>query len=306
MTMRYAAIDVGTNSTRVYVAERTPDGFVALERDLEITRLGQGVDAQRRLAPDAIERTVAAVHRYADRARALGADRMRIAATSAVRDASNRDDFLRAVRDAVGVEPDVLSGEQEAALSFAGAAADLRNVGMLCVLDIGGGSTELVVGRDGVDAWISLDVGSVRLTERWIRHDPPTADELVAVERQADDALAEAAQRVHPERAEKLVGLAGTITTIAAVHAGIETYDRDAIHHLEIEAGGIDVIVAKLAAMSASERRALPVMPPGREDVIVAGGIILQRVMRRFGFGRVVVSESDILDGLVASIAEEG
>ena len=302
--MRYAAIDVGTNSTRVYVAERVRDGFTELERDLEITRLGQGVDAGRALAPEAIERTVAAVKRYADRARSLGADRMRIAATSAVRDASNRDAFLDAVRKAVGVAPDVLSGEQEAALSFAGAAADLPDDATVCVLDIGGGSTELVVGRGQVDAWISLDVGSVRLTERCIGHDPPTADEIVAVERQADDALTEAAQRVHPERAERLVGLAGTITTIAAVHAGIARYDRGAIHHMEIEAGGIDVIVAKLAAMTSSERRALPVMPPGREDVIVAGGVILQRVMRRFGFGRVVVSESDILDGLVASMVE--
>lgn len=302
--MRAAAIDVGTNSVRLYVAEVAGGRMAQIDRDLVITRLGEGVDAGKHLQPAAIDRTVDAIAGYWRRASELGvsAQAVRVAATSAVRDAVNRRAFLEAVAARTGLHAEVLSGRQEAAASFAGATTDLRNrPGPFCVLDIGGGSTEIVVGERDVDAWISLDIGSVRLTERCVRHDPPDAGEVAAVASVADRALEQAAP-THPERARTLVGLAGTITTLAAIELGLAGYDRDAIHHSTLSEVAVDKLVAHLSSMTSAERRKLPAMPAGREDVIVAGAVILHRVMRRFSFSHVLVSESDILDGLLASI----
>jgi len=293
-----AAIDVGTNSVRLYVADASGVTPVQLDRDLVITRLGEGVDRSGRLGAEPLRRTVAAVADYHRRATALGAERIRIAATSAVRDASNRDEFLAAVREATGSDGEVLTGDEEARLSFLGATAELSDGAPFLVLDIGGGSTEFVVGDRVVDKAISLDVGSVRLTERHIRHDPPVVMEIESLRGEADAAAAEA-KRVVGGSARTLVGVAGTITTVAAAALNLSGYDRDAIHHARLTASRVRSVAARLAAMTSEERRSLPAMPRGREDVIVAGGEILLAVMDGFRFGDVLVSEADILDGLV-------
>ncbi len=302
---RFAAIDVGTNPVRLYIADVDGVNIGQIERDLTITRLGQGVDAQGRLAHEAIERTVEVIGAYWDRCRAYGVTgaRAMLAATSAVRDAANRDEFLSEVRARTGIEPDVLSGDEEAALSFSGAAADLRNApGPLCVIDIGGGSTELVVGEREMESAISLDIGSVRLTERFVRDDPPLERQVRAIAEATDEALEKAADAVHPERARTLVGVAGTITTLSAVALGLPGYDRDAIHHSRLSLDQVRDLRARLARSTSPERSELPAMPKGREDVIVAGAVILERIMVRFGFGVVTVSEADILDGLLSTL----
>ncbi len=296
-----AAIDVGTNSVRVYVAEVDGSDARQLDRDLIITRLGEGVDDTRRLGAEPLRRTIDAIARYHARARELGAETVRIAATSAARDAANRDEFFDGVRAATGLDAEVLSGDEEARLSFLGATNDLDAGGPFLVLDIGGGSTEFVVGERTVDAAISIDIGSVRLTERHVHHDPPEPMELVAVRAEAAHAVQEA-QRTVGSAAQTLVGVAGTITTIAAVSLGLPGYDRDAIHHARLARSDVDEVTDRLAAMTSEERRGLPAMPHGREDVIVAGAEILLAVMDGFGFQDVLVSEADILDGLVLTI----
>ncbi len=303
MSFRIGVIDVGTNSVRLYLAERANGELRQIERSLTITRLGQGVDRDRRLHPEALTRTVDAVGMYWDRCEKAGVRRSRIAATSAVRDAGNREDFLEAVRNRTGRACDVLSGDEEAALSFAGATSDLAGrTGPFCVLDIGGGSTEMVVGVRTVEAAVSLDVGAVRLTERCALSDPPAPGQLGEVAKIVDHALEEAERVVVPARARILVGLAGTITTLAAITLGLTGYDRDAIHHSSMTLDDVRALLARLAAMTSEARKRLPAMPPGREDVIVAGTVILERVMTRFGFQNLLVSEADILDGLAASL----
>jgi len=302
---RLAAIDVGTNSVRLYVAEMLAGGRKELDRALVITRLGEGVDRTRRLSPEPLRRTLDAIASYHRRARELGAERVRIAATSAVRDASNRDEFFESVRQETGVEAEVLSGDREARLSFLGATSELRGeAGPFLVLDVGGGSTEFVAGRREPEAWISVDIGSVRLTERHIRSDPPKAEEIGALEGNADEGIARA-EEVIGRSARTLVGLAGTITTIAAVALGLEGYDRDAIHHARLSLDRVRDVDAMLRSITRAERKALPAMPPGREDVIVAGSTIVRRVMERLDFEELLVSEADILDGLVLEIAGE-
>ena len=301
---RTAAIDVGTNSVRLYVVDLDPSGVVPVERDLIITRLGEGVDASRTLGAVPLRRTVEAIASYHRRALAAGAERVRIAATSAVRDAVNRDAFAEAVRDATGRDPEVLTGEQEARLSFLGATSELTSGGPFLILDIGGGSTEFVVGDRSVEAWISIDIGSVRLTERHVRTDPPTPTELAAVTADADTAVREAIEAVG-STAAALIGLAGTVTTIAAIALGLDGYDRDRIHHAVLRIDVVRRISELLASSPVHERRKLPAMPPGREDVIVAGAVILVRVMEGFGFAEMVVSEADILDGLVLRDPED-
>ena len=295
---RTAAIDVGTNSVRLYVAEVGRDGVNPVERDLIITRLGEGVDAARTLGEEPLRRTVAAIASYHDRALASGAQHVRIAATSAVRDAANREAFLAAVREATGVVPEVLSGEQEARTSFRGATSELHAGGPFLVLDVGGGSTEFVAGDRAVEAWTSVDIGSVRLTERHVRTDPPSPSELEAVKADADAAVHEAKAVVGSSQAT-LVGLAGTVTTIAAVALGLDGYDRDRIHHATLEFGDVRRVSEMLASIPVEQRRRLPAMPPGREDVIVAGAVIVVQVMDGFAFAELLVSEADILDGLV-------
>jgi len=295
---RFAAIDVGTNSVRVLVAEVDGSSIAEVERDLVITRLGEGVDKAKRLRAEAVRRTLEAIASYHEKAVGLGAERVRIAATSAVRDATNRHAFLHGVRERTGVELEVLSGDDEARLSFLGATTELTDDAPYLVLDIGGGSTEFVVGDRSVDAAISIDVGSVRLTERHVRHDPPTQAEIGAVRSDADAAV-EKAMTVVGTSAQTLVGLAGTITSVTAIALELADYDHDAIHHRRLSVSQVKEVASRLQAMTSEQRRSLPAMLRGREDVIVAGAEILIAVMQGLEFDEVLVSEADILDGLV-------
>jgi exopolyphosphatase/guanosine-5'-triphosphate,3'-diphosphate pyrophosphatase len=300
--MRVGVVDVGTNSVRILVAEGDGKTLADLERDLTITRLGEGVDRDRLLGAGPLRRTVAAIAGYVERCRARNAEAIRVIATSAVRDAANRNDFVEAVRRATDIEPVILTGDQEARLGFLGATIDVPAPGPYMVVDIGGGSTELVRGTTDADRFISLDIGSVRLTERHIHDDPPKQDELDAVAANADTDLEQAARSLGDERAATMIGLAGTITSVAAIALGLTGYDRDAIHHSRLTSEQIADVRARLAAMTSEERRTLPAMPPGREDVIVAGVVILERVMQRFGFDECLVSETDILDGVALDV----
>jgi exopolyphosphatase/guanosine-5'-triphosphate,3'-diphosphate pyrophosphatase len=296
---RFAVVDQGTNSIRLLVAE--PDangGFVELARDMVITRLGQGVDRTGVIAPEALERTVAVLARYVRRARALHAERIRVGATAAVRDASNRDELERAVRDLMGSTLEVITGEHEAALSFLGATRGLDASAPFLVLDIGGGSTELVVGDEAPGPAVSVQMGSVRLTERFVRNDPPAPEELDAMRGFVESRLAEAEDAVPARDARTLVAVAGTSTTVQAIALDLEWYDPEAIHRTELSLPDAERVLGQLASMTTPQRAALRVMAPGRGDVIVAGALILATVMRRFGFDRALVSETDILDGL--------
>jgi exopolyphosphatase/guanosine-5'-triphosphate,3'-diphosphate pyrophosphatase len=312
---RVAAIDCGTNSIRLLVADLDPatGELTDLDRRMTIVRLGQGVDRTGRLAPEALERTFAACREYAAVVREHGVtpERIRFVATSASRDAGNRDDFVRGVVDILGVEPEVITGDQEAAFSFTGATKELAGgehlPGPYLVVDIGGGSTEFVVGEDGVRAARSVDVGCVRLTERHLLRDgviadPPAAEQVAAMRADVEAALDLAEETVPLSEARTLVGLAGSVTTVGAIALGLPEYDPAAIHHSRITAGRVAEITGRLLAATHDERAAIPVMHPGRVDVIGAGALVLQAVMERTGAREVVVSEHDILDGIAWSV----
>ncbi|MFI6288413.1 exopolyphosphatase [Streptomyces sp. NPDC051018] len=304
---RVAAIDCGTNSIRLLVADADPatGTLVELDRRMTIVRLGQGVDRTGRLAPDALDRTFAACRDYAEIIKGLGAERLRFVATSASRDAENRDDFVRGVLDILGVEPEVITGDQEAEFSFTGATGELPGHEERLVVDIGGGSTEFVIGRAHVEAARSVDIGCVRLTERHIRHDPPSAAELAAVRADVDAALDLAEETVPLRGADTLVGLAGSVTTVAGIALGLDAYDSEAIHHSRIPRDTVAEITRSLAASTHEERAAIPVMHPGRVDVIVSGALVLLAIMDRVGASEVIVSEHDILDGIVWQAARD-
>lgn len=305
---RVAAIDCGTNSIRLLVADADPrtGELVDLDRRMTIVRLGQGVDRTGRLAPEALERTFAACREYAEVIKRHGAERLRFVATSASRDAENRDDFVTGVLDILGVEPEVITGDQEAEFSFTGATKELAGSDHLAkpylVVDIGGGSTEFVVGEDHVRAARSVDVGCVRLTERHIRTDPPAPAELDAVRADIAAALDLAEETVPIREARTLVGLAGSVTTVAAIALGLDAYDSAAIHHSRVSYERVSEIVGRLAGATHDERAAIPVMHPGRVDVIVPGALVLLSIMERTGAREVVVSEHDILDGIAWSL----
>lgn len=311
---RVAAIDCGTNSIRLLVADADPatGELIELDRRMEIVRLGQGVDRTGRLAPDALERTFAACRRYADVIKEHGAEKLRFVATSASRDAENRDEFVRGVLDILGVEPEVISGDQEAEFSFEGATKELAGRNHLAkpylVVDIGGGSTEFVVGDDRVLAARSVDIGCVRMTERHLVRDgvvtdPPTLGQITAIRADIDAALDLAEESVPLTEAATLVGLAGTVTTVAAIALGLQEYDSEAIHHSRISFEQVQEITGRLVTSTHAERAAIPAMHPGRVDVITSGALVLLAVMKRTGAREVVVSEHDILDGIGWSIA---
>ena len=312
---RVAAIDCGTNSIRLLVADvdaRTGT-LVDLDRRMEVVRLGQGVDRTGRLAPEALQRTLAACRRYRDVLDALGPRRVRFVATSATRDAANRDEFAAAVLDVLGFGPEVVSGEEEARLSFLGATRELSRGGEegerppYLVVDIGGGSTEFVLGSGEVSAARSVDIGCVRLTERHLHADPPTAEQVAAVRAEVEAGLSLAARTVPLARARTLVGVAGTVTTLAAIVLGLPHYDPRAIHLARIGADDLRAATERLLSMSAAQRAALPVMHPGRVDVINAGALVLVAVLDRLGeaagIDAVLTSERDILDGIAWSLA---
>jgi exopolyphosphatase / guanosine-5'-triphosphate,3'-diphosphate pyrophosphatase len=304
---RVAAVDIGTNSVRLLVAD--VDGtspreakIVPLDRRMRITRLGQGVDGTRALAPEAIARTVAVLREYRDALTEHGVTQVRATATSAARDASNRDEFFTAAHDALGVMPELLSGEEEAALSFLGATADLESAAPYLVVDIGGGSTEFVLGTDAPVGLVSLDMGCVRITEQFIHSDPPAPEELSNAVAVVRDLVAEV-PRVIPGAldAVTLVGLAGTVTTVAAVEQGLPEYDPERIHHFRLTREAAEDVFRTLATESAEQRRHNPGLEPGRVDVIVGGAAVLVGIFRVLGFDDMLVSEADILDGLVRS-----
>lgn len=306
--MRVAAIDCGTNSTRLLIAESSSEhrGFTILDRRMRITRLGQGVNATKMLAPEAIERTAAVLREYRVAMDEAGVERVRITATSAARDAANREDFFAVAREIVGVSPELLSGDEEARLSFRGATADLDPAdGPFLIVDIGGGSTEFVVGNTAPDAALSVDVGCVRITEQELHHDPPLAEEL-SIALSLIDAYLDDVDREVPTASEArtFVGLAGTITTVAAVEIGLAEYDRERIHHFHLTHAATEDVFRTLATESHDDRLANPGLERERADVIVGGCCVLVAIFRHWGFDECLVSEADILDGLALSMME--
>lgn len=313
---RVAGIDCGTNSIRLLVADVDEQGRLTdLDRRMEVVRLGAGVDRTGRIAPESLERTLDAARRYADICEDLGVERIRFVATSATRDAENRADFVDGVRGALGVEPEVISGAEEAALSFRGATSVLggRHPGPFLVVDLGGGSTELVLGTTSVVASHSMDVGCVRLTERHLHSDPPTEAEVAAASADVVAALDAAAKDVPFGRTATLVGLAGSVTTVTAHVLDLDEYDPRAIDGAVLAVDSVLNACRDLLTMSRTRRERLPFMHPGRVDVIGAGALVWSCVVSRVradvgiaggNLRTVVVSEHDILDGITLSAAE--
>jgi exopolyphosphatase / guanosine-5'-triphosphate,3'-diphosphate pyrophosphatase len=304
---KVAAIDCGTNTIKLLIGTHWAGGLDVAVREARMVRLGQGLDASGLIAEEALGRAFEAIDEYAGLIRDHGVERIRFVATSATRDAGNAEEFTAGVRDRLGIEPEVVSGAEEAALSFDGAVRHLRHPPDLpvLVLDIGGGSTELISGTSVTDppsGAHSMDIGSVRLHERHLRSDPPTMDEVAACARDIDDHLD--ASPVPVSGAATVIGVAGTITTIAAGVLDLPAYDRDAIDQAALAVDDVHALVDRLVAMTVNERLALPWMHPGRADVIAAGGLILSRVLRRADVDALVVSESDILDGIAWSLVD--
>lgn len=294
-----AAIDIGSNSVRLLILDA---GGGEVCREMNITRLGEGVDRDGRLGEAAMARTLDVLDAYGASMRRFGATRVRVTGTSATRDAQNRDEFFRRVERSVGKVPELLSGGAEAALAFAGATADrAAEDGPFLTLDIGGGSTEFAFGTSEPEQSISLDIGCVRITERFFRGDPPAAAEL----EQASSFIRSSLERVDREvpcrRARTWLGLAGTVTSLAARDAGLDHYDPSVTHGHVLSRASVEALHAELAAHSAAERTKM-LLEPKRASVIVGGSIVLVEVMRFFGLDRIAVSERDILDGLAASL----
>ena len=307
MKRRVAAVDCGTNSLRLLLADVDPGRaeLTDVARRMEIVRLGQGVDKTGRLAPEALARTIAVLRDYADVIARSGAQAVRMVATSATRDADNAADFVRLVKEVLGVAPEVLTGAEEAMLSFTGATAELAaggDGGPFLVTDIGGGSTEFVLGP-GEHSAISVNIGCVRMTERHLHGDPPTSQEVTAAIADIDTALDTVAATVPVRQARTLIGLAGSVTTVAAIAMGLATYDAARIHHARVSAAAVHEVTRGLLAQTRAARAAIGVMHPGRVDVIGGGTLVLDRLMERFGFSEVLVSEHDILDGMAWSLA---
>jgi exopolyphosphatase/guanosine-5'-triphosphate,3'-diphosphate pyrophosphatase len=343
VTHRVAAIDCGTNSIRLLIADlesnsddlersRGSSGaarasrppLTDLSREMRIVRLGEGVDRTGRLSAAALDRTMTALREYADLIAetklfpSMGGSRppfpleaIRMVATSATRDAENSQEFTDRVVEVLGVPPEVISGDEEARLSFTGATRELAGTPLVAegagppylVTDIGGGSTEFILGgAEGVDSERSVNIGCVRMTERHLHGDPPLDHEVADTVADIDAALALAAATVPVDKASTLVGLAGSVTTVAGIALGLDHYDSDRIHHSRVSAARVHEIATELLAMTRAERAAIPVMHPGRVDVIGAGALILDRIMTRFGFAEVLVSEHDILDGIAWSL----
>ena len=309
-TRRVAAIDCGTNSLRLLLADVDPGRaeLTDLTRRMEIVRLGQGVDKTGRLAPEALARTIAVLRDYADVIASSGAQAVRMVATSATRDASNAAEFTGMVKEVLGVAPEVLSGDEEAVLSFTGATAELAagpEPGPFLVADIGGGSTEFVLGPAGGPPahGISVNVGCVRLTERHLHGDPPADQEIAAATADIDAALDTVAAAMPVRQARTLVGLAGSVATVTGIAIGLPVYDSARIHHTRVPATEVHLVTCGLLTQTRAERAAIGLMHPGRVDVIGGGALILDRIMHRFGFGEVLASEHDILDGIAWSLA---
>jgi exopolyphosphatase / guanosine-5'-triphosphate,3'-diphosphate pyrophosphatase len=306
--MKVAAVDCGTNSLRLLIAESKPEGgLVDLDRQTEIVRLGQGVDATGEFHPDALKRTFAVTERYAKLITDAGVptDKIRFVATSASRDAKNRDGFFEGIKSRLGVLPDVISGDAEARLSFTGALSRVSPEGdPVLVMDIGGGSTEFIVGSSaGVMASaISLDIGSVRLTERFLKVSPPAEDDLARAAEHVDRMLDES--DVDFGSIGTWIGVAGTATTLAGVYLELEQYDRDRVHGSRIPRQDVGGLLRRLSGMTVAQIRSLPSMHPDRADVITGGTLVAARVAERLGVPHLLVSESDILDGIALAMLD--
>ena len=302
---RVAAIDCGTNSIRLLIADITGGNFREIYRTMEIVRLGQGVDKNKAFHPDALDRTLKATALFAEEIARRGVERMRFCATSATRDASNRELFIDGVKSLLGVAPEVISGEEEAALSFKGATKELRGVGApYLVIDIGGGSTEFVFGSERVEFAKSQNIGCVRMSERHFSSIPPQVEEIAGAKADIDEAIKGAAEIVPITEAKTLIAVAGTATTVAAAALGLSTYDRHSIHLSRISAKKTHQVNEMFLSLNRDEIAALGYMHPGRVDVIGAGSLVLSRIMTLTGAEEFVASESDILDGMAWSLAD--
>lgn len=305
---RVAAVDMGTNSTRLLVADVDGRGrdakLVTVERRTRITRLGQGVDRDRALHPDAVERTLATLREYRGVMDELGVERVRATATSAARDASNRDALFEPTEELLGVRPELLAGDEEARIEFLGATADLDVSGPYFLVDVGGGSTEIIVGSEEPVDLCSIDIGCVRLTEQFLHSDPPSAEELSQAVSVVRDQLADVGRRFPSTwDAPTLVGTAGTVWTLAAIELGVDAARSDLIDHTQLSHAAVEEVFRTLATEPLKDRRHNPGLEPGRADVIVGGAIVVVSVMRHWGFEELLVSEADILDGLARETA---
>jgi exopolyphosphatase/guanosine-5'-triphosphate,3'-diphosphate pyrophosphatase len=304
---RVASVDIGTNSVRLFVADREGTGrdakLVPVDRRTAITRLGQGVDQTRMLRADAIERTVSKLREYKRVIDDLGVQKVRATATSASRDAQNRDDFFGPAERALGVRPEVIPGEEEARLEFLGATAALSEPGPYLVVDVGGGSTEFTTGTEEPTGLCSIDIGCVRLTEQYLHGDPPTPEELSQAVSIVRDHLADV-DRLVPDaaRARTLIGTAGTVWTLGAIELGVDESRSDKIDHFRLTRAAAEDVYRTLATEPIEQRRHNPGLAEGRVDVIVGGAIVVVSVMRHWNFDEMLVSEADILDGLARSI----
>jgi exopolyphosphatase/guanosine-5'-triphosphate,3'-diphosphate pyrophosphatase len=303
--MRVAAIDVGTNSTRLLVAEDRPGGFRSIDRRMVITRLGQGVDRTRVLAPEALDRTFRTIADYAATCGELGVERMRVTGTSAVRDAKNREEFFTGVKRLTGHVPELLSGEQEARATFLGTLSDLNEEGPVVVVDIGGGSTELIVGVSEPEHLVSLDLGCVRMYEKYLESDPPSSDELEALRAEVLEALDAVKPELAVPNGARFIGVAGTVSQLAILKAGVPVYDPDVTHHAVLSHGDVRLIARRLASLPYTQRKNVKGLEAGRVDVIVAGAEILLCVLEAFDAPEILTSEKDILDGLVIQLLSE-
>jgi exopolyphosphatase/guanosine-5'-triphosphate,3'-diphosphate pyrophosphatase len=308
---RVAAVDCGTNSIRLLIADAVGGGdlidLIDVDRRMLIVRLGQGVDATGRLAPEALERTFGAARGYADAIAAAGAQKVRVVATSATRDAENRDEFAAGMTEIFGVAPEVVPGDVEATLSFVGATAGLDGGGIAgpyLVVDIGGGSTEFVLGTTAPSAARSVDVGCVRMLERYLHEDPPSREQVAAATAAIDEAIAAAGAVVPLAQARSLIGVAGTVTTITAIALDLPEYDAAKVHLARIPADRIREVADRLLSSSREQRATIGALDPKRVDVIAAGALILERVLSALGDPDLVASEHDILDGIARSLLD--
>jgi exopolyphosphatase/guanosine-5'-triphosphate,3'-diphosphate pyrophosphatase len=302
--MRVAAIDVGTNSTRLLVADEHESGFRSLDRRMTITRLGQGVDQRRVLAPEALQRTLSVIADYAAICGEYEVERLRVTGTSAVRDAHNRDEFFEGVRRLTGHEPELLSGDAEARATFLGACAELNPEEAKLVVDIGGGSTEFISGTDAPERLVSVDIGCVRMLEKFLHSDPPSKEELDAMQEYLGSELRRVKQELDPPLGARLIGVAGTVTQLATLKAGLPVYDPDVTHHAVLSHGDVRRLARRLTSLPFAQRKRVKALEPGRADVIVPGAHILLHVMETFDAAEVLVSEKDILDGLVIQLLD--
>jgi exopolyphosphatase / guanosine-5'-triphosphate,3'-diphosphate pyrophosphatase len=300
---RVAAIDCGTNSIRLLIADITGDNFKEVLRTMEIVRLGQGVDQNKAFQPDAIDRTLSAVRLFKDHIASKGVEKIRFCATSATRDATNRNLFIDGVREILGIEVEVIPGEEEAELSFIGATKELRQSDSpFLVVDIGGGSTEFVFGSEKVDFAKSVNIGCVRMSERHLNTQPPSMAQIAQAIVDIDIAITQAAAVVPITTAKTLIAVAGTATTVAAAALELTDYDRHMIHLSRISASNVHKVAASFQSMNKDQITSLGYMHPGRVDVITAGSLVLSRIMAATGASEFVASESDILDGMAWSL----